>query len=881
MSVTAYYPTPDDVPATAPDPVPDFIRFDGYNAPGDAGAALYAKFAAELIPDGDFSIGVSEEWTLENWVWDGTVGGGYIRRSAYPNSATRAVPLVAGREYLFTFQISGQNAGNWFAYAFNLSSSIGRQVGTGASADGNIRFTAQPGENAIRIGSSPSFDGRLNDVSVKEVLEEGQREFWGNTYRLLPLNGLLRPEMFGAGLGLGATEQDQLDFNDEAFSKLVRRVATLFVPNPGIGELSVHLEMAGRYAHQDVGHVILVPEGRSLTIDGKGPGCIDLSAAPYNIKKAWLTVYGPGYSGVRTRLAAEAQANELSFSVVTTEGFGHGDWVAVTSEWEYFGGVDDLDGFGINNIGELVQIRNVTSNTDINIGSRLSFGYKLSGGNVNIRRFGMAHNFKLSNLRFFGPGHGEVNDGNSTYALEVRYFETITEDHVTCENFRGQSISYRICANVVLDTPRTTGIKYQDVTNATGSKYFYGRTVAGCSRGAISSPIGEYCRRAIDLHETASTEFASDVANAREGVIATNIVIDGGYTIASQNPPTGHKSYNVILANHLAFNVTGGFIRGKNWKVVNCVIECTESSALGLGHLDARDVTGNPAIPEEIDPNAGTIEVINCTLISRGSTDQCGVAANTSIDKLVVRGCRIRAPWPVRTFGNKQSNVFIEDCDIECTLPTNDINYGPAIAAINDAMREGSNWHIRRNRIKGGTVGFRHDGCKVATVANLKFEDNDLEALTSHVVSLSRAGGNQWATDGSLEATSNMIVGVAPSGFLDIGPLFFVAYGNSFGDNAMNVTLSSQTITLPEATRAQMVRCRISFSAASTLATINGARDGQFVLLYLAENGNSLTVSETGNIRLTGSQTLDNSQDRLLLFAAGGYFYQIAFANNA
>ncbi|MBS7542995.1 right-handed parallel beta-helix repeat-containing protein [Ancylobacter oerskovii] len=875
----AYFPTLADARNALPDsPLPGRIRIGGRFAFGDGGETLFALQSStlpidgdEILTNGNFATDPSLDWYLSGWTWQGTPPDHLGPNSGEKKLSSQALALEAFKSYRLRFDISGREAGSWTAYVVSNANIAGsphggeaRVVGTSGSGDGNIVFTAQPGENQIRIVGSTYFDGRLDDISLKEFLEQGQQILMGATYLPVPLDGVLRPDMFRGRYDTGGTEAN----DDNAMTRLVKRINTLMDPNaPLLTRLRV--EMPGRYVCVLPGLRIRIPQDADLEIDGLGSGVVDLSGSSYVTTLPWLTVTGPGYDGVtRTTLKAEALQNTTALSVVDNDGFASGGWVAVTSTWDYFNGISGESGFGVQYKGELIQIRNPNSQPDLMAAATpLSHGYPISGGTVNVRKIALAGHFVLAGLRGVGPGHGELEEDQGTSFLAIRFFTHVRDEHTGVENFPGSSIGYTLCASLSLDTPKTVGRKLSDTTNTNPtSPWFYGRSIGGCSRASIVSPIGEYCRRAIDLGAASVAGWADDASSLSEAVISQNIMITGGYSMACFTQPGGHQSYNVELVGHIGRQISGGQIRGKNVRWVAVDLDC----GAGTG------ISGNddPSAYTE-DPSSGTVELVNCSFRAQGDTD-AGLVAHQSFDRLVVRGCTIVGGQPVRFFGRHQSNVEISGCDITGLTTTS-----PIIAGNIPTKTDGSNWVIRGNRLKNGTIAVLHAGAAGELVKNIRVLDNEFENIGTAHLSLNAAATGGWSSAGDLELVDNVERGTLPAIKADVGALKLVAFGNNFGDQAFPVSVSGSSIAV-STSRAAVVRAAAGLTANANVTTISGVRDGQLLVLSRDASAFTLTLTDnTGNLRMTGNLTLDTAEDRATFVMSGGLLYLVSFTNNA
>ena len=70
-------------------------------------------------------------------------------------------------------------------------------------------------------------------------------------------------------------------------------------------------------------------------------------------------------------------------------------------------------------------------------------------------------------------------------------------------------------------------------------------------------------------------------------------------------------------------------------------------------------------------------------------------------------------------------------------------------------------------------------------------------------------------------------------------------------------------------------------AATDDLATINGAIGGRILVLYAASSARTVVAKDgTGNLKLEGDFTMDNTEDVLTLIADGNNWREITRANN-
>ena len=865
---------------------PQLAYIRGFHSAGDGGEALYERQSTLIEPEGEelFPNGL-DTWTLVSG-WALTNG----RLTPVPPAeyakaeGTFNITATAGSRYRFTCDVLS-SGGRW---SFSLLNSFGYSERTflpGSTGDGNpeIEFEVRPGNNKIQINGD-DFVGSIGDISLKQIHDYGQQDVTGFSYLPIPLNGILRPEMFGAGY-----EED----DDSCFRKFFQRVNML--ARDGV---NIRIEMRRRYTCIETRHLVCVAKDTDIFIDGHG-GIVDLTGADPNETNFWLEFMGPGYDGLRpgeqkkTTLKEGKPSGSLEIPVWNNAGFSDGDWIAITSTWEYWGGITERKGYGRINAGELSQINryNAISSSFI-LGDRTSFAYNQHATlplnyPVNVRRIVMAGRFHLDGLRGIGPGMGEEDKEAGTALLNVWHFASVNESGVIVENFPGSSICYTLCASLNLVNPKTIGRRF-DISQI-DSEWFYGREILGCARSTIVAPVGEYCRRAVDLHEASGGTPAGDLVPG-EGIIAKNIAITGGYSIECQTMPLGHHSYNVTLTGHIG-HATGLQIRGRNVRVVNCHTNTGAS-------LGAAGGANDPDTYPYDDPTQGDIELIGCTF-SNAAPDEWGLEVRQSISSLRIHGCDIMGAKPISFYGRHQSNIIITNSTIS-GLPGDETPSNPVIAFwINGTTPEsvvgkpadpqGRPWLVQKisskniriegNRLMYGTYAILHSGCKAEDVSNFRVKNNTFEQITTAHLRLFRnivGGLSRWGSDGSIELIDNIectrdsIIYPLPTFKTNIGDVVVSQCGNNFSNAPMSVGVVSNTIAVPAAVGGSIVLLNVT-GASVDVHNITGLKQGQTLIIQKPEGG-TLTFlhhwSNSGNIHVGTSKFLTASAGRIAFIGA-------------
>lgn len=127
-----------------------------------------ATLGPELAVNGSFNVDTSG-WAapgLVGWSWESDgAGGGRLRHQTGQTTSCYQNPTVTGRTYSITATVGGMTGGS-----LTVKSGSGNSVGV-ISADGTYTFAGVcTGNNSVAFTPLSTFDGYLDDVSVKEVL---------------------------------------------------------------------------------------------------------------------------------------------------------------------------------------------------------------------------------------------------------------------------------------------------------------------------------------------------------------------------------------------------------------------------------------------------------------------------------------------------------------------------------------------------------------------------------------------------------------------------------------------------------------------------------------------------------------------------------------
>jgi hypothetical protein len=142
----------------------DVTRATAATRVDENGLVNYAEIiGSEEVTNGDFATDI--DWT-KGTGW--TISGGTANCDGTNNADISQSGSIAGKYYRLTFTITENNAGRLNAYIGGVY--VGN-TGTGVSGD-FIFFKTAIDTNLIRFRSSNSFDGSIDNISVKEVTRD-------------------------------------------------------------------------------------------------------------------------------------------------------------------------------------------------------------------------------------------------------------------------------------------------------------------------------------------------------------------------------------------------------------------------------------------------------------------------------------------------------------------------------------------------------------------------------------------------------------------------------------------------------------------------------------------------------------------------------------
>jgi hypothetical protein len=121
-----------------------------------------AVWGAELVTNGDFSVGTG--WNLgPGW---SIAAGKAIHAAGTAAYLSQSVAVSDGMEVWIEYTVSGRTAGSITPRLTGGSADV---VGTSRSADGTYveRFTVANGSTLIVLGASATFDGSIDNVTLK------------------------------------------------------------------------------------------------------------------------------------------------------------------------------------------------------------------------------------------------------------------------------------------------------------------------------------------------------------------------------------------------------------------------------------------------------------------------------------------------------------------------------------------------------------------------------------------------------------------------------------------------------------------------------------------------------------------------------------------
>ncbi|MBS7542549.1 hypothetical protein [Ancylobacter oerskovii] len=877
---TAFFPTLVEAQsAGAPTPLPDYVHVLDYDAPGVGvgGEAIYAlqkdaegdpltmdsfpPFGSTLFANGTFSSNSSAGWTLGAGV---TVSSNRLN-GLNSSKATTTLELIAGRRYRLSWNCT-RDSSTYAArvYPNGYSSSDIVLVANAGSGPKTVEIVPSiTGTWIFEVGGEHTgFIGWWDNFTCLNMLDQGYVQIFGYAYLPMPLEsrdgvgGYLRPEMFrldttGAG------------YDDDAFTRMFLRAQAIG------GDITIKLR--GRYRCRTPRQTLTLPKGASITIDGEDSGHIDLRSGTITEAVPWLILRGPGYTGnTKTYVIAPVIEGATSIMVNSATGIQPGDWVAITSTHQYYIGVPGVSGYAVAFRGEKMQVWKVEGNK-VTFATGTILSYDLAAdpvaNPVNVRVVDLGGTCAIKGISATGPGDGksEGNKETETAAIgfiSASYFEHMKIHSTRCENFKGSSINLSFYGFGTISDATTLGSRLGDPSNVTPTKIsqrFYGLQLQGAGPTTASNINGEYCRRALDCGFMNFQGSFIDAANSSEGVITQQVVVTGGISKRCETAPSGHECHEFSLIGHRAHDVDGLTIRGKHYHISDLVM--VSSGGIGIGGV----VPANPASYSE-DPIAGNISLNNIELYGGGIRSRVG------FESLSMQNVKVRdASNPVWLTGKHQSNVRIVDCDLQGT------GGQPVIWLQYPIKFDGSNITIRNNRLAGGSYGMLHEGA-VEIVKNIDVSGNTFEGISSSYVKLDPLGGD-WASDGSLRFQNNRVVGSLLSVPIDASGLVLNATDNQWGTGAVVVEPSSGTIQLPDLLLGPTIRVRAKLSAATTVTSIVGAKDGQLVQVLLDSGSSPLTLAaEGGNLISSADVVLNNLNDTALFVAHGASLILLAKA---
>lgn len=875
---------------------PEFVVVNGYKFVGDGGHGRYQRQNSlqplrgqQIVLNGAFNDD-GAGWTFENG-W--TVQSGRLGPNSGGNK--RAIPtqqelLQEWSTYEMSMTVTNGSNGSLDLYLTNTPTTGApgyrqRRVATGVTATtSTFVFASLFEEQYFRILGASGWNGTIDNVSVTELTDGGQIMLFGVPYAPVPLNGELTLTSF----------KRYGDLNDDnAAIRMSRRIKELLALD-AYNEINVNMRNS-RYVFTKLNNTIGFAERKSAHFDMTG-SVIDGTGWPNaGVNQFWLNNLGPGYRGIKTTMVGAHSRDALEITVADNTQFNIGDWIAITSTWEYWNGArdasgDDISGFSRVNKGELVQVRRKTGTDKLILGSGIYFTFNVhptdaAANPVNIRKIGMAGKISITGGIVIGPGNGALDANEGPGFIYNAHFSQADEKFTRVENCQFASIRYVLCCEPTNDTPTTIGYRLDDASNniATPSEWFYGREYYGCPNPQIYNPIGKYCRRSIDLHEVAGATFAYDAVGI-ETVITTNATIDGGRSDKCLTQPGGHQSAGTALLNHVAWD-TGGQARGRDFFLHNY----RSNRGFGFGMPWGTGFnTDPPSTYPDDDPSVGHVVASNVVIDNPTALD-FGLNVRQSFDSFTLTNAKVKADRPLEFNGRHQSNLRVQGGTLEGLTGNYPVIAGyisgntqaeaDAAGNLPDKI-DASHWVIKGVELKKGTYGITHAGCKVNTVSDIRIRDVEfVDIATAHVQFL-RPTNSLWATDYTLELSNCSEKGTLPAAKTDFGTVVVDGADCRFGDRAVTVVPSGGVITVPSVS-GNTIHLRVNLSAATAVDSISGVPFGKRVIVYLQTNAHTLTLNDgTGNLRLPGNQAIDNSQDRIELVSDGTNLLHIATANN-
>jgi hypothetical protein len=678
----------------------------GRFAVGDGGACRYA-----LSNDSQPLYGpeLSEFPTVEGQVnWTRTGGWAFGETSGALYLATQAagtatfvfpVTMTTGRYYRIRYQIAQREHGS---LTVSIYHDDGSELVLGTSPSSGLRdreLYIRRNAKELRFTASSNFDGRVTQFLIEELLDFGQFTVGSKTF--VPAADEIHAEQFGLK-GDGST-------NDDA---PFRRVVNFVNRRGG----NARVKMPGDYP--------LIAEHKFIVsgvhLDFMGTGSIITETDDPALDYGVINFEGDGPSD-RTEAAADIPAGATSISVADATNYAAGDVIAITSNFEYWSGIDGAAGFRIRHKGELAILRSVSGNV-LTLEGALRDSYSVPVNNVEkvyVRRLAMLTGIRVSNGKAVGQGGGDTHGTGNPTGVQAFRLDCVSDFRI--EDFRFENFPrFAMISNLGIDH-RAAGCTFQgrlltDPTNRPYiSRWFTGWLVAAVKMAKLSECTAFAARRMADPDGMAAGYFDND--NALD-VLTHDIIFDGTHHLACVTGPGGHLYDTMVVSGGVVDswgpgvsglgNSLGVNHRGKNLYVRSTVFR-NVNGGIGVGYGSVGEGADDPGNYTEV-PSAGVLDIdadIQATTV--------GISVPASFTSFTLRG-RVRAPQPLHFIGKYQDNV-----DISGYLEAVGDDF-PVIHAEHNDRKSSNVWRVHDAVLKGGSRGVDLDAITGAPMSNLIFE---------------------------------------------------------------------------------------------------------------------------------------------------------------
>lgn len=353
------------------------------------------------------------------------------------------------------------------------------------------------------------------------------------------------------------------------------------------------------------------------------------------------------------------------------------------------------------------------------------------------------------------------------------------------------------------------------------------------------------------------------VRQAGDIVIANNIIRDTN-TVANSNN-TEHGIY--VLLSKDALTITGNIIHDVAQDGI--LVSSHEGSVLVSGNQIETAVSNGIFVA-----NTGPNTIVNNTVNGTGDTGI--VAGNSTTTRLQASGNRV-----LNVAGNSASSVFGIDSGSGITAGTV-IMQGNYVDTVTNAGA-GSGYGLRAQFATAGDTN-------TATISGNTTANTEHSGFFLHNVT-GLIADNTYVTCNTGASTAHgaiLVNGVANTGQLDIRgnrvdattTLFPTTGGGSWPTIGTH-TIASGVVTVKVNNSGLIVVDTEAAAATDDLDTINDVTDGSIISIRAANGARDVVLKDgTGNMKLNGDFTLNNTEDRIWLRNEAGTLYEMGRSDN-